>query len=82
MLVALKTIVHPLLVWLLATRVFDVPPLWTMTAVTLAALPAGITPYLFAQRYNACQATTASAVFLSTVLSVLTLTVLLFLLRG
>jgi predicted permease len=63
------------------TRVFDVPPLWAMTAVTLAALPAGITPYLFAQRYNACPAGIASAVFLSTVLSVPTLTLLLFLLE-
>ena len=80
-LVALKTLLHPLLVWLLATQVFDVPPLWAMTSVLLAAMPAGITPYLFAQRYNACQGTVASAVFLSTVLSVLTLSVLLFLLR-
>lgn len=81
LLAALKTVVHPLLVWLLATQVFAVPPLWTMTAVLLAALPAGITPYLFAQRYRACQATVASAVFLSTLLSVPTLSLLLFLMR-
>ena len=80
LLVALKTVVHPLLVWLLATQVFDVPPLWVMTGVLLAALPAGITPYLFAQRHNVCQSTIASAVFLSTLLSVLTLSLLLFLL--
>jgi predicted permease len=80
-LVALKMIVHPFLVWILATRVFDVPPLWVMVGVVLAALPAGITPYLFAQRYSACQSTIASAVFLSTVTSVLTLSALLFLLR-
>ncbi|MFN3985138.1 MAG: AEC family transporter [Rhodocyclaceae bacterium] len=82
LLVGLKTLVHPLLVWLLATWVFDVPPLWVATAVTLAALPAGITPYLFAQRYNACQETIASTVFLSTTLSVLSLSLLLFLLRS
>ncbi|MCK2096817.1 AEC family transporter [Thauera aromatica] len=81
LLVALKTGVHPLLVWLLATQVFDVPPLWVATGVVLAALPAGITPYLFAQRYDVCQATVASAVFLSTVLSVVTLSALLFVLR-
>ncbi len=80
-LVALKTVVHPALVWLLATQVFEVPPLWVMTGVLLAALPAGITPYLFAQRYKVCEATVASAVFLSTVLSVATLSALLFLLR-
>lgn len=81
-LVGLKTIVHPALVWLLATQVFNVPPLWAMTGVTLAALPAGITPYLFAQRYAACQATVASAVFLSTVFSVLSLSILLLMLRA
>lgn len=80
LLVALKTVIHPLLVWLLATQVFDVPELWMMTGVLLAALPAGITPYLFAQRYGVCQAPVASAVFLSTLLSVLTLSLLLFLL--
>ncbi|MFT3760263.1 AEC family transporter [Thauera sp.] len=80
-LVALKTVGLPLLVWLLATQVFEVPPLWVATGVLLAALPAGITPYLFAQRYNVCQSSVASAVFLSTLLSVVTLTALLFLLR-
>lgn len=81
-LVALKTVIHPLLVWVLAAHVFEVPQLWVMTAVLLAALPAGITPYLFAQRYGVCQQAVASAVFLSTLLSVLTLSVLLFLLRA
>ena len=81
LLVALKTVTQPLLMWLLATQVFDVPPLWAMTGVLLAALPTGVTPYLFAQRYKVCQSTVASAVFLSTLLSVLTLSALLFLLR-
>ena len=81
LLVGLKTVLHPLIVWLLATQVFDVPPLWVATGVLLAALPAGITPYLFAQRYGACQSTVASAVFLSTLVSVATLSALLFVLR-
>ena len=81
LLVALKTLLHPLIVWVLATQVFDVPPLWVATGVLLAALPAGITPYLFAQRYGACQSTVASAVFLSTLVSVGTLSALLFVLR-
>ncbi|NMG50990.1 AEC family transporter, partial [Azoarcus communis] len=37
---------------------------------------------LFAQRYGVCQQAVASSVFLSTLLSVLTLSVLLFLLRA
>lgn len=80
-LVLLKTIVHPALVWLLATRVFEVPALWATVAVTLAALPTGVTPYLFAQRYQAGLATSASAVFLSTMLSALSLSALLLVLH-
>tara|TARA_R110002049_G_scaffold101097_3_gene245555 strand:+ start:786 stop:1718 length:933 start_codon:yes stop_codon:yes gene_type:complete len=79
--VALKTLVHPLLVWLLATQVFDIPELWVVVAVTLAALPAGVTPYLFAQRYQVVQASTASTVFLSTLFSVASLSALLFVVR-
>ena len=81
-LVALKTLVHPVLVWLLATRVFDVPAAWVPVAVTLAALPAGITPYLFAQRYQVCQPQIATTVFVSTVFSVVSLSLLLFVMRG
>lgn len=81
-LVTLKTIVHPLLVWLLATRVFHVPDLWVVVAVTLAALPAGVTPYLFAQRYQVVHASIASTVFLSTLFSMVSLSVLLFVMRG
>jgi hypothetical protein len=80
--VAFKTLVHPLLVWLLATQVFHIPQLWVVVAVTLAALPAGVTPYLFAQRYQVVQASTASTVFLSTLFSVLSLSVLLFAVRS
>lgn len=81
LLVAGKTVLHPFIVWLLATQVFEVPPLWVATGVLLAALPAGITPYLFAQRHGVCQSTVASAVFLSTLVSVATLSALLFVLR-
>jgi malonate transporter len=68
--VALKTLVHPLLVWVLATQLFDLPELWVV-----------VTPYLFAQRYQVVQSSTASTVFLSTLFSVLSLSVLLFVVR-
>lgn len=71
-LVVLKTVVHPSLVWLLATQVFDVTALWAAVAAVLAAQPTGVNAYLFAQRYDACVATTATAILMSTALSVLT----------
>lgn len=80
-LVGLKTVLHPVIVWLLATFVFGVDPLWTKVAVIMAAMPVGINAYLFAQRYNVCVAPVATAILLSTSLSVGTVSLLLFLLN-
>lgn len=73
----LKTVAHPALVWLLATRVFDVSPEWTAVAVVMAALPVGVNVYLFAERYQAAVAPVASAIVLSTVTSLATVFALL-----
>lgn len=80
-LVSIKLLLHPLLVWALGTWVFTMASLWTRVAVVIAALPAGVTTYLFAQRYQVGIATAISTVFLSTLLSVLSLSLLLFLLQ-
>jgi len=77
-LVGFKTVLHPLAVWLLATFAFHVDPLWTAVAVVMAAMPVGINAYLFAQRYDACVAPVATAILLSTGLSVGTVSVLLW----
>jgi predicted permease len=42
-------------------------------AILLAAMPMGVNVYLFAIRYEAGQAESASAVFLSSILSIATL---------
>ncbi len=81
-LIGCKMVVQPALVWLLATRVFEVEPLWSSVAVVMAALPTGINAYLFAERYDHGVATAATAVLLSTGLSIGTLSVLLFLLAA
>jgi predicted permease len=77
LMVALKLVVQPLIVWALATHVFAVPPLWAKVALLLAALPVGVNVYLFAVRYDAGQAESASAILLSSVLSVATLALVL-----
>lgn len=78
MIVALKLVGHPLVVWLLATRVFDVPALWAKVVVLLAALPVGVNVYLFGTRYDAGQAESAAAILISSILSVVTLSVVLY----
>lgn len=77
LMVALKMLLHPLLVWLTARWLLDVPPLWTAVAVVTAALPCGVNGYLLAQRYAAAEAETAAAVLISTVLAMATLSLLL-----
>ena len=69
MISALKLVIHPLVVLLLATQVFDVPPVWAGVAVLFASCPSGINAYLFAQRYGEGVALASSAVTLSTILA-------------
>jgi len=79
-LVAIKTVVHPLLVWFLATRVFALASDWAAVAVLLAGAPVGVNTYLFAQRYRVLVTPSAAAITISTGCSVVTLSVLLYLL--
>jgi malonate transporter and related proteins len=76
----LKLVVHPALVWLFATWLFAVEPLHRNVAVILAATPVGVNVYVLAARYNVGIATSTTAIFLTTALSILTLAAVLFLL--
>jgi malonate transporter and related proteins len=75
--VALKLVGQPLAVWVLASLVFDVPPLWAKVVILQAALPVGVNVHVFATRYEAGQAESAAAIVISNVLSVLTLPLIL-----
>lgn len=75
--VALKVAVFPLLVWLLLFQVFTIDHLWAATALVTAAMPVGVSAYIFSQKYQVCEAPTATAIVVSTLGSVLTLGVVL-----
>ena len=78
----IKIIVHPLLVWVLAVIVFGVKEsIWIQVLVILAALPTGVNPFLFASRYNEGQLLSSGAVFISTFISIFTLSALLSVFR-
>lgn len=68
----LKLGLHPLIVYVLATRVFAMPAHWSGVAVLFAACPCGINAYLFAERYKQGVADASSAIALSTMLSLFT----------
>jgi len=76
----LKLVLHPLIVLILATQVFSVPPVWAGVAVLFASCPSGINAYLFAQRYGEGVALASSAVTLSTVLALGTTLIWLYVL--
>ena len=76
--VIIKTIVHPIVVWSLATLVFGVKDaIWVQVLVILAAQPTGVNPFLFASRYNVGQSVSSGTAFISTVFSIFSLSVLL-----
>jgi predicted permease len=76
----LKLVLHPLIVLLLATRVFNMPPVWAGVAVLFASCPSGIKAYLFAERYGEGVALASSAITLSTFLALGTTLVWLYVL--
>lgn len=76
-LTALKTLVFPAVVWVLAFVVFEVDALWGSVAVVLAAQPAGVNAFLFANRYGVGEGRASSTVLISTAFSVITLSLIL-----
>ena len=78
--VLLKLLVQPLVTWWLATRVFEMEPVWATSAIVLAALPTGALVFVLAQQYEVYIQRSTAAIVISTVLSVPTLSVLFSLL--
>lgn len=72
-----KLLVHPALTWGLAVY-FGLPPFLAGIAVLLSALPTGTGPFMLAEFYGRETLTTSIAVMLSTLMSLVTITVLLY----
>lgn len=76
-LLVIKLAVMPAVVWALATYVFHLPTLQVGVATILAALPSGANPFIVARQYNIFVARAASAVLISTAVSIITIAILL-----
>lgn len=76
-LAALKSVVHPLAVWLVGRFVLGLDPLPMAVATMTAAMPIGANVYLFAQRYESEVGAVSAAVTLSTLASAATVPLLL-----
>lgn len=77
-----KLIIQPLVAWLIAGPILDLPALWVSAVVILAALPTGTGPFMLAQYYNADGRMISRVVLLTTIGSLLTLSLFLWWSRG
>lgn len=74
----LKLLLQPILVGVLVFGLFQEDPLWGAVAVMAAGMPVGVNAFLFAQEYQVGVATVSTSVLLSTLLSVFSLSLMLF----
>jgi predicted permease len=81
-LVFAKLLLHPLITWWLAYRVFALEGILPAIAVLQTALPCGVPVFVLAQQYNTFVTRSSAVIVLSTVFSVLTLSGLLILLKS
>ena len=79
-LVFAKLLLHPLITWYLAYHVFALKGILPAVAVLQAALPSGVPVFVLAQQYNTFVSRSSAVILVSSAMSVVTLTVLLFVL--
>ena len=79
-LVPIKLVIHPLVVWLFLGFVSDVDDAWVQSAMLMASLPAATNVFVIAQQYQVWVERATATVLVTTVLSVATVTLLLYLL--
>jgi len=77
-----KLIIQPIVAWLIAGPILDLPNLWVSAVVILAALPTGTGPFMLAQYYNADGRIISRVVLLTTAGSLLTLSLFLWWSKG
>lgn len=70
--------VHPILMYLALSWFGDFDPIWVYTAVLLASLPTATNVFVIAQQYGVWIERASATIMLSTMISVATVTALLF----
>jgi predicted permease len=78
---ALKLILHPLLCYVVLSWVGNFSETWVFSAVLLAALPTATNVFVIAQQYGVWVQRASASVLITTCLSVLTVTGLLYMIR-
>ena len=73
-----KLILQPLIAWVIADPILELPALWVSAIVILSALPTGTGPFMLAQYYKADGSVISRVVLITTVSSLLTLSLFLW----
>lgn len=78
----IKLVLHPLLVFTLLSAAGIFNPVWVYTATLMAALPPALNVFVLAQQYGVYVQRASSGILVGTIASVVTVTVLLYLVHG
>ncbi|MCF8179383.1 MAG: AEC family transporter [Sulfuritalea sp.] len=78
---ALKLLLQPLVVWLLA-HLFGLPPVETAAVVMLASLPVGANVYLMSRQFGALEAPVAASMVISAAISAVSTPLILTLVKS
>ncbi|MEZ0170834.1 AEC family transporter [Microvirga sp. TS319] len=78
-LVVIKLILHPLLVWIVLSAIGDFGQTWTYAAMVMAALPPALNIFVISTQYNVGVERASACVLIGTLVSIVTLTAVLYL---
>lgn len=79
--ILMKMLVLPIVVYLIAQFIFALPPVWVAVGVLVAACPVGANAFLFAAKYDRAVGSVSASIAVSTVLAVGWLSFVLYLMR-
>jgi malonate transporter len=77
-LVLIKLVLHPLLVWVVLSAIGDFGQAWTYAAVVMAALPPALNIFVISTQYNVGVERASACVLIGTLASMVTLTAVLY----
>ncbi len=81
-LVGIKLFLHPAIAWLVLSAFGGFEPVWIYTAILMAALPSALSAFVMAKQYNAYVQQSSAGVLISTLASIVTVTLLLYLIQN
>ncbi len=73
-----KLFIQPLIAWVIAGPILELPTMWVSAIIILSALPTGTGPFMLAQYYKADGSVISRVVLMTTIGSLLTLSLFLW----